>query len=117
MSPFDALLSEKDLLAQVRELAETLGYRVYHTHDSRRSEPGFPDLVIAGHGRLWFVELKSQQGRVTAPQREWLGALAATGAQTRVWRPSDWAALAEELGGSAIASTLQAGPQRGIPLA
>ena len=41
------MATEKQWQATVTQLAQTLGWMVYHTHDSRRSEPGFPDLVLA----------------------------------------------------------------------
>jgi hypothetical protein len=63
---------------------------VYHTHDSRRSEPGFPDLVLVRHERLLFVELKSGKGKLTPAQAQWFGRLSQAGASVRVWRPSDW---------------------------
>jgi hypothetical protein len=36
-----------------------------------------------------FRELKTQRGRVTAEQREWLHALLAAGQDAGVWRPED----------------------------
>ena len=36
------LITEKDFMAQVVALAQTLGWRVWHCHDSRRSAAGFP---------------------------------------------------------------------------
>lgn len=84
-----AAMSEATLLQQVRTLARTLGYRTYHTHDSRRSEPGFPDLVLVGHGRIIYAELKTARGRVTPDQILWLTALAAGGGEVHVWRPMD----------------------------
>lgn len=77
--------------------ARTLGYRVYHTHDSRRSAPGFPDLVIVGHGRVLFRELKREGGRLQPEQRDWLDALTAAGGDARAWFPSSWAAIEQEL--------------------
>ena len=35
-------MKEADFQATVIELAELQGWRVYHTHDSRRSQPGLP---------------------------------------------------------------------------
>ena len=79
---------EADLQSAVIELARTLGYLVYHTHDSRKSAPGFPDLVMAHprSGGLVFAELKTATGRVTAEQDAWLRALAVRGAAF-LWRP------------------------------
>jgi hypothetical protein len=86
-------ISEKAFLAQVRQLAHLLGWLCYHTHDSRRSQPGFPDLTLVRGSRLLFAELKTDTGRVTAAQQQWLDALAAAGQEVYVWRPCDWAAI------------------------
>lgn len=83
-------LTEKAFLATVTELARWMRWRVYHTHDSRRSEAGFPDLVLVRGSELIFAELKTDEGRVTAPQREWLNALHAAGAEAHIWRPADF---------------------------
>ena len=48
----------------VVDLARTLGWRVYHTYDSRRSQPGFPDLVLVRE-RILFLELKSETGKLS----------------------------------------------------
>lgn len=82
-------MTEAQLLTGVSALARDLGWLCYHTHDSRRSEPGFPDLVLVQGDRCLFRELKTSSGRVTAAQRKWLHALAATGADASVWRPWD----------------------------
>lgn len=85
-------MTEKSLQAQVITTARTAGWLVYHTHDSRRSQPGFPDLVLV-HPRRQLVlyrELKTERGRVRPEQRQWLTALAEAGADAGVWRPSDW---------------------------
>jgi hypothetical protein len=89
-------MSEADLQTNVLDAVRKLGGIAYHTHDSRRSAKGFPDLVIVfpRTGALLFVELKSTDGEVTAEQRQWLAALRA-GARLAVrevylWRPEDW---------------------------
>jgi hypothetical protein len=84
-------MSEDTLLAQVRRLAVDLGWIVYHTHDSRRSEAGFPDLVLvnARQGRILFRELKKMRGRVSAAQKIWIEGLTAVGQDAAVWRPDD----------------------------
>ena len=65
---------ERELQASVVELATVLGYRVYHTFDSRRSAPGFPDLILIRDTRLVAIECKSSTGKLSDPQREWLRA-------------------------------------------
>jgi len=87
---FAALVApESVLLGQVRTLAALYGWLPYHTHDSRKSEPGFPDLCLVRGDRLIFAELKTQRGRLTAAQTAWLDKLRATHAEVYVWRPSD----------------------------
>lgn len=85
-------MTERVLQERVRHLAVAMGWLVYHTHDSRRSEPGFPDLVLVHADRrlLLYRELKTMRGTVTAHQRRWLDALTAAGANAAVWRPTDW---------------------------
>ncbi len=71
-------MSEEELYASIRDHPTLLrGWRLYHTRDSRRSPAGFPDLVLVsrGRGRLLFVELKSDTGRVRPEQAEWLDVL------------------------------------------
>jgi hypothetical protein len=84
-------MTEDALLAQVRLLASDLGWMTYHTHDSRRSESGFPDLVLISpqQGRILFRELKKMKGRVSADQKVFLEALTAVGQDAGVWRPDD----------------------------
>ena len=83
-------MSEKALQDAVIELARWRGWLVYHTHDSRRSEPGFPDLTMVRGTRLGFVELKSAKGKLSEAQHDWLAALMFAGAWVRIWRPQDW---------------------------
>lgn len=94
---------EKEWQQQVVALLKTLGYRCYHTHDSRRSQPGFPDLC-AIRDRVIFLELKREQGVVSAKQREWIGALANAGAEVYVIRPRHFDQLAAILGPRSTAS-------------
>lgn len=84
-------MKEATLQTQIERLARTLGWRIYHTHDSRRSNPGFPDLVLvhARQRRVLWRELKTQKGRVRPEQRAWLDDLTAAGEDAAIWRPSD----------------------------
>lgn len=98
-----SLTDEAAFQVQVIALAKRLGYRAYHTHDSRRSEPGFPDLVLVKPPRLLFLELKVGRRQLTDEQRAWLAELDACeqveafAVRGRSDRTTDLAALAELL--------------------
>ena len=86
-------MTEAQFQQAVVDLARATGWFVYHTHDSRRSAPGFPDLTMVRGNRLIFAELKTEKGFLTHAQEDWLGRLEATchrGLGVYVWRPSDW---------------------------
>ena len=81
-------MKEKDFQAQVIRIAKALGWLIYHTYDSRRSEPGFPDLVMVRGDRILYRELKTEKGRLTPHQKIWGEKLSEAGADYAVWRPS-----------------------------
>jgi len=85
---------EAVLLNQVVALARLYNWRHYHTHDSRKSVPGFPDLVLVRGHRVIFAELKNARGRLTVDQQQWLEDLRATCAEVYVWRPADLPVIA-----------------------
>ena len=81
---------EKALQQRIMDTAKALGWLAYHTHDARRSVPGFPDTCLVRGERLVFAELKSEKGKVTVEQQQWLDALEKVpGVECRVWRPAD----------------------------
>lgn len=82
--------SEKEFLAQVVALARLRGWFTYHTHDSRRSTAGFPDLILCRRERIIAAELKVGNRQPTPEQEAWLVALWIAGVQAEVWRPSAW---------------------------
>lgn len=73
------------------DAARKLGYLAVHLAETRKTEPGFPDVVAVGHGRAFFWECKSRNeqlrpatvapksGRWLPGQQEWLAAFAALG--------------------------------------
>lgn len=86
--------SEDQLQRKIIQAAEELGWMAYHTHDSRRSNAGWPDLVLVHprHRRLIIWELKSAKGRATPAQLAWLAALRnIPGILVGLKRPEDWA--------------------------
>jgi hypothetical protein len=82
-------MTEAELQRLVIMSCRRLGLHPYHTFDSRRSEPGWPDLVITGTAML-FRELKSRDGVLTPAQRRWGSRIERAGGDWAVWRPVDW---------------------------
>lgn len=70
-------MNEKQIQQGLIDTAGMTGWLSYHTFDSRRSAPGFPDLVLvhAKRGELAFVECKGPRGILSPEQQEWLAAL------------------------------------------
>jgi VRR-NUC domain len=90
--------SETSFQDRVVALAKAAGWTLYHPYDSRKSAPGWPDLVLMRGREVLFRELKTDSGRTTAEQREWLDGLEAAGQDVEVWRPRDWDRIAQRLG-------------------
>ena len=107
-------MSEEELQGGVIDLARLQGWRVAHFRPARTEQgwrtpvaadgKGFPDLLMLRHPRLLVVELKSDRGRMTPEQEQWMHdwmAFAGTlhvglevGAKTEIgvhiWTPGDW---------------------------
>lgn len=79
-----ASMSERELQEHVVSMAKALGWLVNHAWDSRRSESGLPDLVMARRGTVLLAELKTERGTLSPAQWEWQHA-----ATAELWRPSD----------------------------
>lgn len=91
---------EHDLSVAIVRYGEERGWRAYYQRKSAMrgadgvwrglSDKGWPDLVLVRAGRMVCAELKSEVGRVTPEQTEWLKILAAVpGVTTALWRPRD----------------------------
>lgn len=96
-------MSEAELQRAVLELAAALGYLCYHPIPARTEKgwstaaqgngaAGFPDLVLVGHGRVVFAELKSGSGRLRPEQLGWRDSILANGGEWVLWNPTDWMA-------------------------
>lgn len=91
-------LTEKQWMAQVKEIAGFRGWLWSHPFDSRRSTPGYPDAVLVRPPRVLFVELKSDKGVLTLDQIIWKEALeACPGISYYLWKPSQWSEVVEAL--------------------
>jgi hypothetical protein len=88
--------SEESFRYRVLEFARLMGWGPpppYYTHDSRRSPPGFPDLVLVRPPRVIFAELKTDIAPKELPfaQRLWMHALLrCPGVEWYLWRPRNW---------------------------
>jgi hypothetical protein len=82
--------TEDVLQSSVIEMATWFKWRHYHTHDSRRSAAGFPDLVLVRPPDVIYVELKSDKGRLSPEQTAWLQDLEKAGQEVHIWRPTQW---------------------------
>ena len=101
------LVTEKAFMDTILQAAELYGWWTYHTHDSRRSTAGFPDLVLIKPPRVVFLEVKSERGRLSREQAEVLAMLQecgpgycrrlSEGVQAAMVRPSDWEQIVEWL--------------------
>jgi len=101
------LVTEKAFMDTILQAAELCGWYAYHTHDSRRSTAGFPDLVLIKPPRVVFLEVKSQRGRLSRDQAEVLAMLQQCGplscryeregVSAAMVRPSDWEQIVDWL--------------------
>lgn len=89
--------SERDFQRWVLELAATARWESYHTHDSRRSRAGWPDLALWRPGEFLLAELKTETGAVSAEQQRTLLSLRKAGVEVHLWRPLDRPVIEERL--------------------
>lgn len=88
-------MTEAQLQKAVIDAAHMFGWLVHHVKPARTpdgkyltriaGDAGFPDLVLARDGEVFFVELKSAIGRIRPEQKRWAEHL-----DVIVWRPVDW---------------------------
>lgn len=93
-------MTEDEFLRQIIELAHVYQWRVHHerpawTNKGWRTpiqgDRGFPDLVLARSPRVIIAEVKSDKGRLTREEREWLEEMeGCPGVESFIWRPRMW---------------------------
>jgi hypothetical protein len=91
--------SEKEFQAEVIKRAMRHGWKTFHVFDARKSEAGWPDLVLVRE-RVIVRELKVGNEVPTAAQAGWLEAFANAGIDAGVWKPTDWPEIEAALSGS-----------------
>ncbi len=93
--------SEANFQRQVIQLAKLYRWRVAHFRPARTEHGwrtpveadgnGFPDLVLIRGLRLVIIELKSDRGKLSREQQDWLDAFdAVPGVEVVEARPADW---------------------------
>jgi len=82
-------ISEEAFQTLIVDLARRFGWLTWHDNDSRRNDPGIPDLLMLRERLIWR-ELKTQRGRLSAEQAAWGERLLRGGQDWAIWRPSDW---------------------------
>lgn len=97
MTTLADVMPEDMLLGKIVRFARRHGWLAYHTYDSRRSEKGFPDLVLVRGDRVIFAELKSAKGKLSPAQEKWRDGLLQAVAEWHLWRPADWPEIEETL--------------------
>lgn len=80
-------MKEGDFLRTVIDLATLYGYEHYHTYNSFRSDPGFPDLVLINPDRrgVVYIECKMEGKQPTDNQLYWLEMLRLCGQKVYVF--------------------------------
>jgi hypothetical protein len=92
------VVTEAQFLRQVLHLAALFSWRAYHPQLSKWSERGWPDVALVRPPRFVLAELKSEKGKITPQQQDWLDDLSrCPGVESFVWRPSDFEAIVEIL--------------------
>jgi hypothetical protein len=98
VNALSGVVTEAQWQNTVVEAAQLLGWWVFHDHDSRKNQAGFPDLVLIRPPRVMFLELKRETGKLTTAQGEVLDMLEdCPGVEAEVARPSNWSSLVEWL--------------------
>lgn len=97
-------MTEAQWQRMVVDLATLHGWSHYHAYDSRRSNPGWPDLALWRPDQFILVELKTDTGRLRPEQALVIDDLREAGVEVHVWRPADWDTVKTRLARKGAAS-------------
>ena len=75
-------ISESAFQSQVMKAAKLTGWLAFHPRPAQArsgkwltamsGDPGYPDVLLTKEGRVWFIELKTDTGKLTPAQVAWL---------------------------------------------
>jgi hypothetical protein len=82
-------VKEKQFMMWIWSYAERAGWLVYHTHNSRRSPSGFPDLFMVRGDRAVALECKAGRGQASPDQKKWIARMNQAGIPAYVVWPVD----------------------------
>lgn len=100
-------MSESDLQDAIVELSHAFGFSVAHFTTARTNTGGyrtptqydavgFPDLLLVGERGVVFIEVKTERGKLSTEQAEWILRVNRAKHRAYVFRPSDWLSGAVE---------------------
>lgn len=102
------LESEKSFQQKVIDYARLRGWMVAHFRPAQTAKgwrtpvsadgAGFPDLALVRRGILIVAELKSETGKLSKHQEDWMVEFLRASAYSQqlwyyVWKPSDWESI------------------------
>jgi hypothetical protein len=92
-------VSERDLQQLILDLATVCGWWHFHARDMRRSDTGWPDLILARpRSPLLVWEIKSAAGKLSDEQYDWgVVLMQVPGIEYRTIWPADWGHVVETL--------------------
>jgi len=104
-------VSEKEFATQVEDLLKVFGWHWTHFRPGWskkgyrtpiKGHKGFPDYVAVRNGTCLFIEIKSEEGKLTPEQEDWQNLLqrvarCSLGIQYWLWKPSDAERMVEIL--------------------
>ncbi len=93
-------ITEREFQDQIIELAKIYKWMIHHDRPAMtgkgwrtaiQGDKGWPDLCLVRDERIIFAETKSETGKLSEEQKEWLDILEATKrCEVYTWRPSQW---------------------------